>query len=279
MTLNLEPESTPAKKNKNYKKALRVGSVVSLVGIGSTFAANISLNQGDNVEFGQGVAQTAACDEDGFSITPVSSYDNARSIFRLDRVQVSGLNLTPVGTGWNDSDLNGVYADQAAAKTAHPGQYYDTTADAWKRTCDGVVLDFKAYTDNTDFAGYTLDAYTNSGNTSISSPIGWSQYNGQPLANSTNNGFAIKFDTYDDTYEVDTSYGVNNANGAGFLNTPIWIYADNGGQEVDFQTPADSNFSMYFNDNWAPKADTISKIAIASMSDFPSDYITDDYYI
>lgn len=273
MTLNLNPESTPAKKNKNYKKALRVGSVVSLVGIGSTFAANISLNQGDNVEFGQGVAQTAACDEDGFSITPVSSYDNARSIFRLDRVQVSGLNLTPVGTGY----LAAGYGYQSDAKTAHPGQYYDN--GTWKRTCDGVVLDFKAYTDNTDFAGYTLDAYSNSGNTSISSPIGWSQYNGQPLGNSTNNGFAIKFDTYDDTYEVDTSYGVNNANGDGFLNTPIWTYANSGGQEVDFQTPANSNFYFYFDNDWAPKADTISKIAVVSMSEFPSDYITDDYYI
>jgi len=277
MTLNLNPESTPAKKNKNYKKALRVGSVVSLVGLGSTFAANISLNQGDNVEFGQGVAQTAACDEDGFSLTPRTRFDNTRSMFRLERIDVTGLNLTPVGTGWNDGDLNGVYGDQAAAKTAHPGQYYDN--GTWKRTCDGVVLDFKAYTDNTDFAGYTSDAYTNSGNTSISSPIGWSQLNGQPLTNSTNNGFAVKFDIYDIADGIDTTYGVNNANDAGFLNTPIWIYANNGGQEVDFQTPADSNFFMYFNDNWAPKADTISKIAIASMSDFPSDYITDNYYI
>jgi hypothetical protein len=70
MSMNLNPEPSSSKKSKKYKKALVVGGAVSLAGLGSTFAANISLNQGNNVEFGQGVAQTAACDEDGFSIAP-----------------------------------------------------------------------------------------------------------------------------------------------------------------------------------------------------------------
>ena len=270
MTLNLEPESTPAKKNKNYKKALRVGSVVSLVGIGSTFAANISLNQGDNVEFGQGVAQTAACDEDGFSITPVSSYDNALSIFRLDRVQVSGLNLTPVGTGWNDSDLNGVYADQAAAKTAHPGQYYDTTADAWKRTCDGVVLDFKAYTDDAEYAGYTRDGYWNYQSTSTSTPVMWSQYNGQ-RANTNededlrNPGFAVIFNTNDDNVGEANNYAVGDGDSYGWVDDMNW-------DDLDHSDPALSSFSFGSTSYFRPNAASISKIAVSSMSTFPSDY-------
>ena len=278
MTMNLNPEPTSAKKSKSYKKALSVGGVVSLVGLGSTFAANISLNQGDNVEFGQGVAQTAACDDDGFTITPRTQFDNSRSMFRLERLDITGLNLTPVGTGWNDSDLNGIYGSQSDAKTAHPGQYYDTNANSWKRTCDGVVLDFKAYTDNSDFASYTEDAYNNSGNTSISSPVAWSQWNGLPLQNAQNNGVAVKFDIYDGNDGIDSVFGVNNAAGNGWVNQPIWVYADNSNYEVNTDNPAESYFFFYFNSDSAPKADTISKIAVASMSSFPSDYITEDYY-
>jgi hypothetical protein len=272
MTLNLNPEPASSKKDKNYKKALRVGSVVSLVGLGSTFAANISLNAGDNVEFGQGVAQTAACDEDGFSITPVASYDNTRSIFRLDRVQVSGLNLTPVGTGWNDSDITGTYADQAAAKTAHPGQYYDTDANAWKRTCDGVVLDFKAYTDDPAYASYTRDGYYDYQTSSTSSPVMWTQYQGEaPTSNEDgdlgNSGFAVIFDIYDDNSDFESNYGVD---GAAWSRTAEMTF-----NNLDSSVPASSSFNFYSFDYSRPDAASISKIAVASMATFPSSY---DFY-
>ncbi len=265
MSLNLNPESTPSNKGKNYKKALRVGGVVSLVGIGSTFAANISLNQGDNVEFGQGVAQTAACDQDGFSITPVSSYDNGRSIFRLDRVQVSGLNLTPVGTGYSA----GGYGSQSDAISAHPGQYYDN--GSWIRTCDGVVLDFKAYTDDQNYWSYTKDGY-NSGSQTISSPVMWAQGNGG-VNNSDryNTGFAVIFDTNDDNNGEQSNYAVGDENTGGDTYLTDW-------EDLDHSTPASSTFSFgSINDNyWRPDAASISKIAVASMSSFPSDYYVDN---
>jgi hypothetical protein len=268
MTLNLNPESTPAKKNKNYKKALRIGSVVSLVGIGSTFAANISLNQGDNVEFGQGVAQTAACDEDGFSITPVSSYDNARSIFRLDRVQVSGLNLTPVGTGY----LAAGYGYQSDAKTAHPGQYYDN--GTWKRTCDGVVLDFKAYTDDAAYAKYTEDGYWDVTTSSTSTPVMWTQRNGAgPRFNEdsyvSNPGFAVIFDIADDNNGWDSNYGVAGWNSNNDVSRIEW-------NDLDISTPETSTFSFGSWGTYRPDAASISKIAVASMKTFPSDYYLDN---
>jgi hypothetical protein len=83
-------------------------------GIGSTLAANISLNNGGAVEFGQGVAQTATCDQDGFQITPFNRYNNTLGKFVLDHIDITGLNLTPVGTNESDSE-----------KTAHPGTYKD----------------------------------------------------------------------------------------------------------------------------------------------------------
>jgi hypothetical protein len=67
MTTNQTPETTPtapsvvetpAKKSKVRRKLILAGSAAGLVGIGSTLAANINLNSGENVEFGQGVART-----------------------------------------------------------------------------------------------------------------------------------------------------------------------------------------------------------------------------
>jgi hypothetical protein len=223
---------TPAKKSKTRRNVMIASGVVGLAGIGSTLAANINLNSGNNVEFGQGVARTAACDEDGFTINPVTYFDNTISKFRVQQVEISGLDLTPAGTGWNDSDLGSTYADQAAAKAAHPGEYY-VHGGTWHRTCDNVVLDFKAYTDDANYAGYTLDGLTNNSNSSIASPVAWSQYNGLPNANATNAGFAVKVNV-NDTNDLDSEFdsvmiGVNNVNNTGGgLNDYVYLWTDGG---------------------------------------------------
>ena len=180
--MNLNPEPTSSNKSKSYKKALRVGGAISLVGVGSTFAANISLNNDANVEFGQGVAQTAACDSDGFFVNPVSYYDNTSSTFRLDYVEVSGLNLIPVGAisgSYDSSTQTYTYASQSE-RDANPGKYYDSGTNTWANTCDQVVLDFKAYTDQIKYSTNTLDGYkavydnNDPSPNTISSPLFWS---------------------------------------------------------------------------------------------------------
>jgi hypothetical protein len=275
MTLRLDAfdESSKKKSKTKYKAALGVGSVVSLFGIGSTLAANISLNGGGNVEFGQGVATTAACDEDGFNITPVTSYDNEHSIFRVDHVQISGLNLTPEGTGWNDEDLS--YASRNEAIEAHPGQYYDGTD--WKRTCDNVVLDFKAYTDDQDYLLYTDDAYANLGPGSVTSPVGWVQdheiENGLTVLDEASSpGFAVVFDSYnDDGSYYDYNYAINGVDQNYWHGIPndMYVYFNN---EASMWT---SNAQFQFRTNWdsdRPNAASISKIAVQSMTEFPTSY-------
>ena len=279
MTLNLNPEPTSQKKSKNYKKALRVGGAVSLMGIGSTFAANITLNDNRNVEFGQGLAQTAACDSNGFSVIPVSSYDNSHSAFRVDRVQITGLDLTPVGFGWDDSDLSGAYADQDAAALAHPGQYYDTAADAWKRTCDGVVLDFRAYTDEAQYAPFTRYGYYDVSNPDTSTAVAWGQLNGLRPTSSyeqtlSNPGFAVKMSFPDLDWSGDGSWQTKASDG---MYDQQHVYFDDGGYGYNAD-PSDSYFEFYFDTDWRPNAATISKISVASSSDFPSDYTYDDGY-
>jgi hypothetical protein len=60
------------------------GLVVAVLGIGSTFAANINLNSNGNSEFGQGVTATVYCgaSEENVIITPLSKYVNATSELR-----------------------------------------------------------------------------------------------------------------------------------------------------------------------------------------------------
>ncbi len=283
------------KRLKVAKTAIGLGGLAALTGLGSTFAANISLNNDAAVEFGQGVAQTAACDEDGFTITPVSYYDADLSTFRLDYVEVSGLNLIPIGadestlTGSGSSIQYTQYSDTTAV-AAHPGQYYGND-NVWTNTCDQVVLDFKAYTDSMDYVGNTLDGYqaiwdgTSLPNTT-SSPLMWAvdNYN---ITNPTGDG--------GDQYNSDIAFifdATNNDSNYGTAIHDFDSYAD-----IGYISPAETDgtgyvkessfrfFSYYghyndlvdFNDQWNdPAAGAIAKITVESMKYFPSGYINGD---
>ena len=291
---SVAPVTPKSKKLKVAKAAVGIGALASLTGLGSTLAANISLNNDANVEFGQGVAQTAACDEDGFTITPVSYYDAAASTFRLDYVEVSGVNLTPIGTNWDlNLDASGVsqfgYTDIANAITAHPGQYYDTTDNAWTNTCDRVVLDFKAYTDDETYSTNTVDGYAalHANNTlpnTTSSPLLWVVAgNGGVVGEDASNvpyssisDFAAIFDAENDI----SNYGTfqNSWEGSGFSNIMGLTYPQSYGTDSTFQF-----FARYGHHagvlNWwdaggneDPAAGPISKITVESMKYFPSGY-------
>lgn len=84
------PDWTTSKK---FKLFFLIGSLVGIIAIGSTLAANINLNNSAPVEFGQGVAQTTACDSQIF-VTPISSYQNDEE----DGFKFSGLTLSNVDT-------------------------------------------------------------------------------------------------------------------------------------------------------------------------------------
>jgi hypothetical protein len=71
--LNLDGPSG-RKSGKSIKVLLGIGGLAAVVVLSSTLAANIKINSGP-VEFGQGVAQTTACDDNIF-ITPQSTFVN-----------------------------------------------------------------------------------------------------------------------------------------------------------------------------------------------------------
>ena len=75
--LKFENSSRPVrKKSSSSKVMLGLAGIAAVALLGSTLAANISLNSGSGVEFGQGVALTTACD-DSITSTPAATFVNA----------------------------------------------------------------------------------------------------------------------------------------------------------------------------------------------------------
>lgn len=72
-----QPVEAVETTKKKSRKGIYIGiGILALVPvIGSTFAASITLNSGDPIEFGQGQNAVVACDADGVDIMPTSSYN------------------------------------------------------------------------------------------------------------------------------------------------------------------------------------------------------------
>ena len=99
--------SRPRKKNSTSRTFLVIMTVVAVGALGSTFAANISLNGGAAVEFGQGVAVTAACDS-AITVTPGATFTNTAETptpdpsptnlgtFKVGTVTITGIDVACV---------------------------------------------------------------------------------------------------------------------------------------------------------------------------------------
>ena len=86
-------KNTRAPKNtKSVKGLLAVAGFAAIAVLGSTLAANISLNSG-SLEFGQGVAVTSACDSDGITATPKAVFSNvsAGGTFNFASISFTGI--------------------------------------------------------------------------------------------------------------------------------------------------------------------------------------------
>jgi len=89
-------ENAPARKSRNkssVKGLAGLAAVAAIAVLGSTFAANISLNSGGTLEFGQGVSQTTACDENGITVTPTAAFVNTANAgaFNFNSVALAGI--------------------------------------------------------------------------------------------------------------------------------------------------------------------------------------------
>ena len=73
--LDFNSTQNVAPKRSRLLKLLALSALAVVVVLGSTFAANINLNSGLPVEFGQGITMTTACD-DSVVLTPQSTFVN-----------------------------------------------------------------------------------------------------------------------------------------------------------------------------------------------------------
>jgi hypothetical protein len=86
------PQKRSRQKKSSTKGLVAAAGFAAIAVLGSTLAANISLNSG-TLEFGQGVAVTSACDSDGITATPKAVFANAAGAgsFNFASVAFSGI--------------------------------------------------------------------------------------------------------------------------------------------------------------------------------------------
>jgi hypothetical protein len=278
-----EDKAPAPKSRKKLRVILGIGALAAVTGIGSTLAANISLNGGGNVEFGQGVATTAACD-DSITLTPVSTFSNTEedATFAMTAIQVSGIDLTPEGWDvYNGEWVSGFNPDThewSDSMKEHAGQYYNGDTDEWKNTCANKSLMLRAYTDNSD------EYYIHTAGWNIATPLllNGSDYerplNGNVSGNwdSSNSGVGFRFETYnsggghyEDYWDIaDNDYNAN--------LSPIYIETDLGGST---NTWDNSTVTIYLDDNNEyPPADSrwVDKLTIESAATTPSGWNSDN---
>ena len=81
--LNLNSPAGRGPRGKSSSRAwMGFGLVIAVLGIGSTFAANIQINNDETSEFGQGVTQTVFCGDSAdvptdITVTPISAFVNS----------------------------------------------------------------------------------------------------------------------------------------------------------------------------------------------------------
>ena len=85
--------STPP-SNRPTRKKLKIALATLIIGtsltLSTTLAANISLNNSENYEFGQGIVMTAACTgDDSLTVTPLSNFENYSGEFKLSAITFS----------------------------------------------------------------------------------------------------------------------------------------------------------------------------------------------
>jgi hypothetical protein len=86
------PQKRTRQKRSSTKGLVAAAGFAAIAVLGSTLAANISLNSG-TLEFGQGVAVTSACDSNGITATPKAVFANASGAgqFNFASIAFSGI--------------------------------------------------------------------------------------------------------------------------------------------------------------------------------------------
>jgi len=98
MKLNLNGKGEKGSRRvKPWQAIVGVIALVMIPSLGNTFAGSITVNTAQNVEFGQGIASTAACDS-AVTITPYAKYVVAQANYYLETITVSDIDFADTST-------------------------------------------------------------------------------------------------------------------------------------------------------------------------------------
>jgi hypothetical protein len=165
MKLNLGGKGDKSSRRvKPWQAIVGVIALVLIPTLGNTFAGSIAVNanNGNNVEFGQGITATAACDPD-VTITPSAKYDTGTAQFYLESITVSNIdfngdttnsclgktielsvidsatNITPWGSGNNTVSLKVATNANSNPTTTSPGSGFTMTTSGGNNSDSGTA--------------------------------------------------------------------------------------------------------------------------------------------
>jgi hypothetical protein len=167
--LKMEPEYTAGRKNATKRTNLKavVGlAIIAGVGVlGSTLAANISLNDGAPVEFGQGVQVTSACDS-AITLTPKADFVNGSSpSFMLSTISFSGVDASSLTNCQGKTLSLSAYGDSSST----PLQLATSNSTAITIATIGITSGTPTST-----AGTLIGAVTGGGTSALGFELGFS---------------------------------------------------------------------------------------------------------
>lgn len=117
--LDLGPTPKEKSVGKQSKRILLgFGLLMAIVGIGSTFASTISINAGQEIEFGQGVQRSVFCGgEESITITPISEFVNGgENDEDLGSFGFTGITISDIPANCSDRNfIIKVYGDEAGS--------------------------------------------------------------------------------------------------------------------------------------------------------------------
>ena len=98
--LNFDSNGSNRSPKKRARIATFIGGAFLLAALGSTFAANITINTTNSLEYAQGVTQATAC-ESTISVTPVNRFINSAGggAFYLETITVTDTETISNSTG------------------------------------------------------------------------------------------------------------------------------------------------------------------------------------
>jgi len=141
---------------KPFKLLIGIGALVGVIALGSTLAASINLNTGKPVEFGQGVAQTTACDNN-ILVTPFGKFINAtgEGSFMLAGITLSNLDTTSEGCAGKSFNIEAfgqggsslaTYSISVGSDGSFTSGYGQLTNEGSQGATSGVTLTFTSAT-------------------------------------------------------------------------------------------------------------------------------------